>query len=43
MSAVFIVTPAKAGAHLPDAALGDRERWVPAFAGMTVELLESIE
>jgi hypothetical protein len=30
-----IVTPAKAGAHLTVVAIGKTLRWVPAFAGMT--------
>jgi len=34
--ALLIVTPAKAGAHLPDRPTRCTSRsWVPAFAGMT--------
>jgi len=31
-----IVIPAKAGTHLPDVPIGERTRWAPAFAGVTV-------
>jgi hypothetical protein len=31
----FIVTPAKAGVHLT----ASRWFWIPAFAGMTIELM----
>jgi hypothetical protein len=33
----LFVIPANAGIHLWALMLGERGRWIPAFAGMTIE------